>query len=63
MVINLLIAGILFFLEKKYSKFFLINAVISAIVINHLFLFLSRAKSDKKLSDKIDTNPSTPYTI
>jgi len=36
-VINLTIAGILFFLKKQYSKFFLINAVISAFIINFLF--------------------------
>lgn len=36
-VINLIIAGILFFFKKQYSKFFLINAVISAFIINFLF--------------------------
>ena len=36
-VINLIIAGILFFFKKQYSKFFLINAVISAFIINFIF--------------------------
>jgi hypothetical protein len=36
-VINLTIAGILFFFKKQYSKFFLINAGISAFIINFLF--------------------------
>jgi hypothetical protein len=36
-IINLLIAGVLFFVKKQYAKFFLINAVISAISINFLY--------------------------
>jgi len=36
-VINLLIAGIFYFVKKQYAKFFVINAVISAISINFLF--------------------------
>jgi len=47
-IINLIIAGILFFFKKQYSKFFLINAVISAFIINFLFSAeISRHQRDR----------------
>ena len=37
-IINLAIALLLYFIKKEYSKLFLINALISAIVMNFLFM-------------------------
>jgi len=36
-VVNLLIAGVLYYMRKQYSKLFLINTVISAVIMNYLF--------------------------
>lgn len=36
-VVNLLVAGVVYYVRKQYSKFFLINTVISAVIMNYLF--------------------------
>lgn len=47
-VLNLLIAGVLYYVRKQYSKFFLINTVISAVIMNYLFgEGISRHQTDR----------------